>query len=63
MSIPAWTGQAKSKMHTHGITGAKLAAQMGVTAQYLSSIFNGKKTPKGIKERVMNAINELTEGE
>lgn len=34
MSIPAWTGQAKSKMHTHGITGAKLATQMGVTAQY-----------------------------
>ena len=62
-TIPAWTGQAVAKMHTRQINGEELAAQMGVTPQYLSSVLNGKKKPKGIKERVMKAINELTGGD
>lgn len=55
--IPIWTGQARSKMHLHGISQGDLAEVMGVTEQYISAIFNGKKTPKGAKERVNNALD------
>ena len=56
-----WTGRIVGLLHTHRITQAGLAAEMGVTAQYVSMVLNGKKSPKGIEERMEAAICAITE--
>lgn len=56
-----WTAKAVGIMHTHKITGGKLAEHMGIRREYLSEILNGKRTPKDAEHKVMTALNELTE--
>ena len=60
--MPIWTGKAIAEMHVHDITGEAIAEHLGVAPTYLSAIFNGKRNPRGARERVMNAIKELKEG-
>lgn len=59
--VEAWTGSIVGLLHTHKIKQAELAREMGVTAQYLSMVLNGKKSPKGIKDRMEAAINSIVE--
>lgn len=54
-----WIAEAVGKMHINKINGIDVAKHMGITAQYFSEIINGKKSPKGVKERVLNAIDEI----
>lgn len=56
-----WTGRIVGLLHTHRITQTLLAKEMGVTAQYVSMVLNGKKSPKGIEERMEAAIHAITE--
>lgn len=56
-----WTGRIVGLLHTHRIMRSELASEMGVTAQYVSMVLNGKKSPKGIEERMEAAINAITE--
>ena len=56
-----WTGHIVGLLHTHRITQAELAAELGVTAQYVSMVLNGKKNPKGIYERMISAIQAINE--
>lgn len=56
-----WTGHIVGLLHTHRITQATLAAELGLTAQYVSMVLNGKKTPKGIDERMETAIRAIVE--
>ena len=56
-----WTGRIVGLLHTHRITQAELAREMGVTAQYVSMVLNKKKTPKGIEERMEAAIYSIAE--
>lgn len=56
-----WTGRIVGLLHTHRITQAELAREMGVTAQYVSMVLNKKKTPKGIEERMEAAICSIAE--
>ena len=51
-----WTGRIVGMLHTHRITQAELATELGVTSQYVSMVLNGKKTSKGIDERMETAI-------
>lgn len=60
-----WTGRIVGLLHMHRITQAELAAELGVTAQYVSMVLNGKKSSKGIDERMeaaIQAINERRQG-
>lgn len=57
----AWTGIIVGLLHTYKIKKAELAQEMGVTAQYLSMVLNGKKNPKGIRERMEAAIRTIVE--
>ena len=57
--IESWTGQIVCLLHTHRITQAELAKEMGITAQYLSMVLNGKKNPKDIKRRMEDAIQDI----
>lgn len=54
-----WTGRIVGLLHTHRITQAELAAELGITAQYVSMVLNGKKTSKGIDERMEAAIQAI----
>ena len=56
-----WTGRIVGLLHTHRITQTELASEMGVTAQYVSMVLNGKKSPKGIEERMETAIQAIVE--
>ena len=56
-----WTGRIVGLLHTHRITQVELATEMGVTAQYISMVLNGKKTPKGIEERMVDAIQAIAD--
>lgn len=59
--VEAWTGSIVGLLHTHKIKQTELAQEMGVTAQYLSMVLNGKKSPKGIKDRMEAAIHSIVE--
>ena len=59
MSIPKWTGHLVGKMHNNGIKNDDLASKLGVCKGYISMVLNGKKTPKGAKERFESAVNEI----
>ena len=56
-----WTGRIVGLLHTHRITQTQLAQEMGVTAQYVSMVLNGKKSPKGIEERMEAAIHAINQ--
>ena len=57
--MDAWIGNAVGKMHINDISNIDLAGALNVTPQYISEILNGKKSPKNIEQRVMNAIDEI----
>lgn len=59
--VEAWTGSIVGLLHTHKIKQTELAQEMGVTAQYVSMVLNGKKNPKDIKERMEAAIHTIVE--
>jgi DNA transposition AAA+ family ATPase len=59
--VEEWTGRIVGLLHTHRITKAELASEMGVTAQYVSMVLNGKKSAKGIQERMESAIQAIVD--
>ena len=59
MSIPKWTGHLVGKMHINSIKNEDLAEKMELHPKYISMVLNGKKTPKGAKERFEQAVNEI----
>ena len=46
-------------MHINSITQIELANKMNVTNDYISMILNGKRNPKGAKDRINTAIDEI----
>lgn len=54
-----WTGRIVGLLHTHRIKQAELARELGLTAQYVSMVLNGKKSSKGIEERMEEAIQAI----
>ena len=54
-----WTGRVVGMLHTYRITQVELANELGVTAQYVSMVLNGKKSSKGIQARMEGAIQAI----
>lgn len=54
-----WTGNLVGKMHVNGIKAKDLAEQAGVTNAYVSMILNGARSPKGAREMLETALDEL----
>lgn len=54
-----WTGHLIGKMHNHRIKKCDLAAELGVTAAYVTMIFNGTKTPAGARERLEAGVDAI----
>lgn len=59
--VEIWTGEIVAKLHTHKISQNELADELGLTAQYVSMVLNGKKSPKGMHERMTTAIATIVE--
>lgn len=59
--VEAWTGEIISSLHTNKIKQSELAEELGLTAQYVSMVLNGKKTPNGMYERMKAAIEKIVE--
>ena len=59
-----WMADIVGELHFRRITQRKLAKQLGVTEEYVSSILNGKidKVPDGMKQRMEDAIKEIVFG-
>ena len=59
MSIPKWTGILIGKMHNNSISKKDLADKLNFSQEYISMVLNGKKTPKGARERFEKAVDEI----
>ena len=59
MSIPKWTGILIGKMHNNSISKKDLADKLNFSQEYISMVLNGKKTPKGARERFEAAVDEI----
>lgn len=57
--LEKWTGDVIACMHIHQITYDELASKLGTTKGYISMILNGVRKPKGIEEKITNALDEL----
>ena len=54
-----WTGNLIGDMHNKDITYEDLAAEMGITKNYISMILNGKRNPPGIQSRMEAAVKAI----
>ena len=59
MTIPKWTGRLVGKMHNNSVSSTDLAKKLGYTNDYISMVLNGKRTPKGARERFEKAVDEI----
>lgn len=59
--VTEWTGKIVGLLHTHRITQAELASELGLTPQYVSMVLNGKKSPRGIQGRMEGAIQVIVD--
>lgn len=57
-------GEVVAEMHMKKIAQKALAAQMGVTNEYICSILNGKreKIPDDMERRIREAISQINAG-
>ena len=57
--LAQWIGDFVGRMHRHKVTITQLAQEMEVTREYLSTILNGHREPKGIEQRMNDALENL----
>lgn len=54
-----WTGELIGKMHNANVTYDDLANELGCGKAYISMLLNGKRNPKGAKERLCSAFEQV----
>ena len=54
-----WTIKAAGLMHYNKISNIDVSKKLGVTAEYVSMLLNGKKKPANAETRIMAAIDEI----
>lgn len=59
--LAQWIGDFVGRMHRNRLTITQVAREMDVTREYLSMILNGHKEPKGIEQRMNDALDNLIE--
>lgn len=61
MLTKKWTGNLVGLMHDNKVSKTDLAAELGVSREYVSMILNGHRAPSGAEERFMGAIQRIVE--
>lgn len=56
-----WTGELVGKMHNANVTYDDLANEMECGKAYISMLLNGKRNPRGAKERLFSAFERVIE--
>lgn len=56
---PAWAAKLTGDLFLAGITKTELAAELGLSRTYVSSVLSGIKAPPGAEERFRGAYQEL----
>lgn len=59
MKLEEWTIKATGLMHYNKISNIDISKKLGVTAEYVSMLLNGKKKPANVETRIMTAIDEI----
>ena len=59
MKREEWTGEVVKQMHLYDISAAELAREMSCSKAYVGMLLNGTRTPKGGRERVEAAFEQL----
>lgn len=58
--MPAqWTAEIIGEMHLNGIQKQQLAKELGVTAEYVSMLLNGHRSPPNAETRCREALAQL----
>ena len=57
--IAQWKGDLVGRMHLHRVTITELSQEMGVTREYLSTVLNGHRDPKGMEQKMNDALDSL----
>lgn len=57
--MDSWIANAVGEMHINKIGNKELAKNLGVTAEYVSMLLNGKKKPANAEARIMTAISDI----
>lgn len=56
-----WTGNLVGLMHDHKISKTELAAELGVSREYVSMVLNEHRKPAGAQEQFKSAVSRLIE--
>ena len=59
--LEEWTAEVIAKMHINGISQKRLAEALGYSPEYVSSILNGKRSPRFAEIVFKKAIDTLCE--
>ena len=54
-----WTGRLIGHMHNNKVTMTELATHLGWTKGYCSMILNGLRKPRGAREQMEAAVEEI----
>ena len=57
--VEKWTGRLVGRMHNERIKAEEVAAELSVTTAYVSMVLNGKRHPKGARERLEQAVADI----
>lgn len=62
--MPAqWTADIIGQMHLYRIHKKRLAAELGVTPEYVSMVLNGRREPPGAEETFRGALERIIASE
>ena len=59
--LAQWTGDLVGKMHKHKVSKTQLAAEMGVSREYVSMVINGHREPADAETRFSAALERIIE--
>ena len=56
-----WIAEVRGEMYVNKVTNLDIANHLGVSPQYVSYIFNGKRNPKDAETKMRTAVAEIIE--
>lgn len=59
--LAQWICSFVGQKHNHKIKNRELAAELGMTEEYVSMVLNGHRDPAGAEEKFTAALNRIIE--